>query len=106
MRLKKVDFSTPDGQRSAFLALPDGAYDENWKSSCVTVLREADDEASVLSLIEQAGLARIVDEEKSVLGFPNPIGGRWNAQGKEEMTADERFVQAFSSSALPSGFYI
>ena len=105
MRLKKVDFSTPDGQRSAFLALPDGAYDENWKSSCVTVLREADDEASVLSLIEQAGLARIVAEEKSVLGFPNPIGGRWNAQGKEEMTADERFVQAFSSSELPSGFY-
>ncbi len=105
MRLKFVEFSTPDGQRSAYLALPDGAYDENWKSSCVTVLREADDEASVVALIEQAGLARIVDGEKSVLGFPNPIGGKWDAQGKAEMTPDERFVQAFSSSALPSGFY-
>ena len=61
MRIKYTELQTPDGLRSAYFVLPDGAYDENWKSSSITILREASDEASVRDLIENAQLGGLVD---------------------------------------------
>ena len=95
---------TPDGIRSAYIAVPDALNDKRYKSSSITVLREDDSEASVRAILEKTGLDRIVDSEKSVFAFPNAIGGVWTC-GEEGMTPDERFIQAFSSSALPGGFY-
>ncbi len=105
MRIQYIEMQTPDGLRSAYVALPDGAYDENWKSSSITILREGSDEESVRDFIEKAQLQIWVDEYKCILGFPNPVDGTWHAEGKTKMTPDERFIQAFSSSALPSGRY-
>ena len=106
MRIQYIEMQTPAGIRSAYLALPDGAYDENWKSSSITILREDDSEQSVRRLIDEAGLQFIVDEQKSILGFPNPVDGLWHFDGGETLTDDEQFVQAFSCSALPGGAFL
>lgn len=105
MRIQYIEMQTPAGIRSAYLALPDGAYDENWKSSSITILREDDSEQSVRRLIDEAGLQFIVDEQKSILGFPNPVDGLWHFDGGETLTDDEQFVQAFSCAALPGGAF-
>jgi len=105
MKLIYKEMQTPDGVRSAYIALPDMPYDEDWKSSSITVLREDDTEVSVLEIIETAALKRIIDEQKSIIAFPNPLGGVWHGEGEDEMTPDEKFISIFSSTALPSGIY-
>lgn len=103
MKLLFREMQTPDGIRSAYIAVPDMPYDELWKSSSITVLREDDTEASAIEIIRKAGLEHIVDREKSVVAFPNPIGKAWKFSEDDEMSPDEKFINALSCSALPGG---
>ena len=102
MKLLYKEMQTPDGLRSAYFAIPDEPFDELWKSSSITVVREGSDEKSVMEIMKRAGLDRIIDSEKAVIGFPNPKG-EWNYGDGSQMTADEKYIHAFSSSALPGG---
>jgi len=103
MKLTTQQMQTPHGLRTAYVAIPDEPYDPLWKSSSITVLREGTDEASALELLRTSGLDKIVDREKCTVALPNPVDGVWHAEGVAEMTPDEKFIQALSESALPSG---
>jgi len=60
-----------------FLFYPKGPCRTAFKRCSITILRDEDDEASVLRLLEN-GLARLALDYDIILSFPNPKNGRWD----------------------------
>ena len=70
MRLFLKELQTPELVRSMYVAVPETAPDELWKSASITILREGTDKNSAGEIIETAGLGKLVDEQKVILLFP------------------------------------
>ncbi len=97
--LKKV--RTPDGVRTMYVTTADTDPRALWKSSAVTVLRDGADETSVRAILAE-GLAELVDSQKLILVFPNPIDGAWNARLEPNGLRDAEWICAIQDS-LNSG---
>ena len=66
------------GGRSLYLVFPPGPPRSAERTSALIVLRDDDQASSVEALLQSGGLARLCEEKRVILGFPNPVGGRWN----------------------------
>lgn len=66
-----------NSERSMYIYYPDYPMHNPYKLSSLTVLREDDKKESVEALLE-TGLAKLAEEYKLVLCFPNPAQGGWN----------------------------
>lgn len=66
-----------NSERSMYIYYPDYPMHNPYKLSSMTVLREDDKKESVEALLE-TGLAKLAEEYKLVLCFPNSAQGGWN----------------------------
>lgn len=66
-----------NSERSMYIYYPDYPMHNPYKLSSLTVFREDDKKESVEALLE-TGLAKLAEEYKLVLCFPNPAQGGWN----------------------------
>lgn len=85
--------------RSMYLYFPEQERRTAFKRSLITVLRDEEDEASVLKLLDEHGLRRLAEEKEIILSFPNPRGGKWNyafETGEDDVRAFGRFQDACS----------
>jgi poly(3-hydroxybutyrate) depolymerase len=105
MKILCKQLQTPDLVRSMFLALPESDPKALWKSSAITILREDSDAVSVERIIADFELAKLVDEQKCILIFPNPVDREWNFELTADQPRDAEFVNAINQS-LNSGDYL
>ena len=68
-----------DSNRGMYIYYPQGPNRNAFKRCSITVLREDKDEASVLKLLLETGLAKLAEENQIILSFPNPVNGCWNS---------------------------
>ena len=65
--------------RGMYIYYPQGPNRNAFKRCSITVLREEDDEASVLKLLFEMGLAKLAERDQIILSFPNPVNRQWKA---------------------------
>jgi poly(3-hydroxybutyrate) depolymerase len=91
--------------RSMYLYFPQGEARTAFKRSAITVLRDSDDEASVLDLLLGCGLAKLAEEREVILSFPNPVNGKWNysldPNGPDDLSFFETAQNAMASPTEP-----
>jgi len=104
MKLYLKELQTPGLIRSMYVVTAETDPKELWKSSAITILRESSTKSSVMEIIESYGLDKLVDEQKVILLFPNPVNDRWNYTLKEGLTKDAEFIIALNNS-LNSGTF-
>lgn len=80
-------------QRGMYLYYPQGCNRTAFKRCSITVLRDEDDEESVLNLLFNTGLAELSEREQIILSFPNPVNHCWNSNFSKEAEDD---IKAFS----------
>lgn len=86
-----------DLNRSMYLYYPPGPNRTAFKRCSITVLRDDDDETSVHKLLFETGLARLAQNDQAIISFPNPVGGRWNADpAGEDVLAFNKFQDAMT----------
>lgn len=68
-----------DLNRGMYIYYPQGSNRNAFKRCSITVLREDDDEASVLKLLLETGLAKLAEKDQIILSFPNPLNRKWDA---------------------------
>lgn len=78
--------------RGMYLYYPPGPTRNAFKRCSITVLREDDDEASVLRLLFETGLAKLAERDNVILSFPNPVKRHWNT----DLTGETDDIHAFN----------
>lgn len=86
-----------NSERSMYIYYPDYPMHNPYKLSSLTVLREDDKKESVVALLEK-GLAKLAQEYKLVLCFPNPAQGGWNSSLDPEKADDLTVVSQMQDS--------
>ena len=104
MKLILKELQTPGLVRSMFVATPESDPKELWKTSAITILRDDTDEESVRKIMETSGLDKLVDEQRIILLFPNPIESSWNYSLDTNKPKDAEFIIALNES-LNNGYF-
>lgn len=87
-----------------YVAVADTAPDKMLKPAAITVLRDETDEKSVRDIIETCGFEKLIDEQKLIMQFPNPIDGKWNYKLEEGISRDAEFISALNE-ILNNGYH-
>lgn len=65
--------------RSMYLFTPEGELRTPYENTYLTILRESGDEDSVRAIMALEGFEELCNEQRIIVGFPNPLEGGWNA---------------------------
>lgn len=64
--------------RSMYVFTPEGEKRTAYENTYLTILREDASEESALKIMELPGFKALCNEQRIVVGFPNPLEGGWN----------------------------
>lgn len=97
--MKLVYKTIEENNRGMYLYYPQGPIHNAFKRCSITILQEADDEASVLKLLNETGLSELADQQQLILAFPNPVNKHWNAD-LNSVIDDVSAFHAFQTAML------
>lgn len=86
-----------NSERSMYIYYPDYPMHNPYKLSSITVLREDGQKESVEALL-QSGFAKLAEEYKVVLCFPNPAQSGWNYELSAELPDDLNVISQMQDS--------
>lgn len=96
-KMELIYKTVTDLNRGMYLYYPPSSNRTAFKRCSITVLRDADDEASVRKLLFETGLAKLAENDDVILSFPNPVNGRWDAElSGEDIQAFNKFQDAMT----------
>lgn len=78
--------------RTMYAYAPRSGCPDSKQTQVLMVLRNQDDEASALDLMERLGLAQLAEEKNFLLLFPNPTGDGWNYTNDADRENDMDFL--------------
>ena len=77
--MKLIYKTIEENNRGMYIYYPQGPVHSAFKRCSITILQEADEEASILKLLNETGLTELADQQQLILAFPIPVNQHWNA---------------------------
>ncbi len=76
MRTELINYD--DLERSMYAVYPDGERICCYEYTLITILRDADSYDDISTLLEEKSVCKLLNSQKIILLFPNPICKKWN----------------------------